>query len=84
MDDEKTKEKEESKREDGFEIVFKNGAFDNLQRLSGSSEPSEEELREVVEKAVKLLTYVSNAKNGKLLFTDKESGELYNVDINKL
>ena len=77
MTDEKTEEKLEE-----FKVTFKNGALANLERLSARFS-LDGDLDKVVEKAVKLLTFVQNAKGGKVLW-DNESGERYFVEVDKL
>ena len=66
-----------------FKLLFKNGALDNLKRLSKRFNVPEEDLDKVVEKAVKLLTYVKDSKDGKITF-EETNGERYFVNINEL
>lgn len=76
---EDTKEKIEE-----FEIIFKNGALENLTRLADQFDSSENDgLRLVVAKAIRLLTYVKDAKEGKVFFKDKK-GDTFNIDIDTL
>ena len=77
MADEKVEEKLEE-----FKVTFKNGALANLERLSARFS-LDGDLDKVVEKAVKLLTFVQNAKGGKVLW-DNENGERYFVEVDKL
>lgn len=73
--------KKEDKLEE-FKLTFKNGALDNLERLSARFNTNDD-LEKVVAKAVKLLTFVKEAKNGKVSW-ETEKGERYFVEIDKL
>ncbi|MDE2016028.1 MAG: hypothetical protein KGI72_05895 [Patescibacteria group bacterium] len=73
---------EKGEKLEEFKITFKNGALENLGRLSARFNANDD-LEKVVAKAVKLLTFVKDAKNGKV-FWDDEKGERYFVEIDKL
>jgi len=78
-------DEEDKKKDDtleSFKVNFKNGALENLKRLSGRFK-LDGDLEKVVGKAIKLLTFVKDAKNGKILWDD-EKGDRYFVDIEKL
>lgn len=85
MTPEEKKKQEESKEELGqFEITFKNGALDNLERLATRFGISpEEDLNKVVAKAIRLLTIVKDAKDSKVRFRDKNGDDFF-IDINNL
>jgi hypothetical protein len=65
-----------------FKVTFKNGALENLERLAKRFD-ADGDLEKVVAKAVKLLTFVHDAKDGKVIW-EKEAGVRYFVEIDKL
>lgn len=74
VDDNKTHEEQ-------FELVFRNGALSNLKSLARNFDVPEDNLKEIVNKAVKLLTFVKDSDS--ILFKDA-SGTHFRVDVKKL
>jgi len=66
-----------------YKLSFKNGALANLKRLATRFNVPDDDLNQVVSKATKLLTYVKDAKDGKVSFSDQK-GDRYFVNINEL
>lgn len=66
-----------------YKLSFKNGALKNLKRLAVRFGVPDDDLDEVVSKAVKLLTYVQDSKDNSVSFVDKK-GIRYIVDIENL
>ena len=64
-----------------YELVFKNGALANLKDLAKIFSIPEDDLRQVVSKAISLLSITKNAKT--LILEDK-NGERFKIDIGKL
>ncbi len=74
-------EKQDQQLEE-FKVTFKNGALKNLQRLATHFKTGDD-LERIVAKATKLLTFVQDAKNGRV-FWENDKGERYVVDIDNL
>jgi hypothetical protein len=75
-------EKDKGKTLEEFKLTFKNGALKNLQRLAVRFK-ADGDLENVVAKAIKLLTYVQGAKDGKVLWDTEKDGRFF-VDIENL
>lgn len=67
--------------EEQYELVFKNGALANLKSLAKTFNIPEDNLRQVVSKAIALLSLTKNAKS---LILEDSNGERFKVDVKSL
>ena len=70
-----------NQQEEQFELIFRNGALANLKDLAKVFNVPENDLRQVVNKGIRLLTLTKDAKG--LVLEDK-NGDRFKVDIEKL
>lgn len=79
---EETKEKtKEEKNQEELELVIRNNALQNLKSLAKQFDVPETELKEIVAKAIKLL---SITKDSKFLIMEDKEGNRYKIDINNI
>lgn len=84
---EETKEKKECKKDaefskpEEYELIFTNGALANLKKLACDFGVPEDDLKQVVNKGIHLLTITKDSKF--IIFENKE-GEKYKIDMSKL
>lgn len=67
--------------EEKYELIFKNGALANLKSLASRFGISEDDLKLVVSKSIRLLTLTKDAKS---LILENKNGEKFIIDINTL
>jgi len=68
-------------QEEQYELVFRNGALANLKSLATKLGVPESDLKQIVNKGIKLLTIVKDAKS---LTLEDQNGDRYRIDIAKL
>ena len=76
-------DEDKKKLEEQFQLIFKNGALANLKNLAVKLSVSEDNLGEVVNKSIKLLSTIKNVDT-KTLTLETSDGKRYIIDTNTL
>lgn len=69
--------------EEKYELIFRNGALANLKKLAGNFGVPEENLKEVVNKGIKVLTLIKSVDAQRIIFETKK-GEKFIIDVEKI
>ncbi|TSC76371.1 MAG: hypothetical protein G01um101429_1165 [Parcubacteria group bacterium Gr01-1014_29] len=75
---------EKDKKTEGaeqYELIFRNGALTNLKELARRFNIPENDLKQIVNKSIKLLTLTKDAKS--LILEDK-NGDRFRIDVGNL
>lgn len=70
-------------KEDTYELVFTNGALINLKKLAADFNVPETDLRQVINKGIRILTLIKSVDTKTIIFENKK-GERYTLDADKL
>jgi len=66
-----------------YELIFRNGALANLKKLAKSFSVPEENLKEVVNKGIKILSLIISI-DAKTIILETKKGEKFIVDVDKI
>lgn len=83
MEPEVKKTKTTEPEEETYELLFRNGALANLKKLAGRFNVPEDNLKEIVNKAIKLLTAVDST-NPKQVIIESKNGDRFTIDAKDL
>jgi hypothetical protein len=69
--------------EEKYELIFRNGALANLKKLANNLGVPEENLKEVVNKGIKVLTLIKSVDT-KTIILETKQGEKFTLDVEKI